>query len=69
MAKSTTARYETKIITIDEALALRGRAPSNGLIFHCIQCGERVRPHKEGGGASAHFEHLARNKLCSLSDI
>jgi hypothetical protein len=35
--------------------------------FVCIECGKSVRPHKEGGNAAAHFEHLNRNADCPLS--
>lgn len=69
MPKSIEARYGSKVITIDQALALRGSSPSSGLQFFCVQCGKPVRPHKEGGGAAGHFEHLARNRQCTLSHV
>lgn len=38
--------------------------------FRCPECNESVRPHKAGPDAQrspAHFEHLDRNSVCTLS--
>ena len=71
MAKSTQARFGSDIVGIARALEMRGgtkNSPSS-LKFTCLECGRPVRPHKEGGGAAAHFEHLARNPQCGLSHV
>lgn len=52
-------------ITVAQALELR----DSGIQFLCSECNQPVRPHKAGGDImEAHFEHLARNHDCSLSD-
>jgi hypothetical protein len=71
MPRATTCALHGQEIDIDEALQLRdqakqGRASYPG--FRCVECDEPVRPHKEGGHAGAHFEHLSRNPDCRLSD-
>jgi len=35
--------------------------------FTCTECARPVRPHQGGGRTPAHFEHLRRNRNCSLS--
>jgi hypothetical protein len=37
--------------------------------FRCIECNQPVRPHRSGGHASAHFEHMERNPDCSQSHV
>ena len=58
-------------VSIDDALAIRDSRRRGGARadFRCSYCGEPVRPHRSGGHAAAHFEHLARNKACTLSDV
>ena len=54
---------EWTTISIDEALARRER---NG---RCVECHMPVRAHRQANnGMAAHFEHLAKNPLCPLSD-
>ncbi len=55
------------LIDIESALALRvsGQRP----VYRCAECRELVRPHRKGTTEqAAHFEHLRRNPICSLSD-
>ena len=53
---------------IDVANALQMRARGASPVFRCIECGESVRPHKQGTtGQAAHFEHNSKNPLCPLS--
>ena len=71
MAKMTNAILDGKPISIDEGLRLRdtdGKRKGAKLLFHCDECGQRVRAHKSGGHNPAHFEHFSRNKNCSQSD-
>ena len=65
MARMTSCMLTNSIISIDRAIDLKdaGQAPD----FRCIECIEPVRPHRAGGNAAAHFEHLDRNAACSLS--
>lgn len=70
MPKSTSCQLAGQQIDVDEAAdlktaALRQRGPIPD--FRCIDCGQPVRPHKSGGHAAAHFEHLQRNFNCPLS--
>jgi hypothetical protein len=56
-----------KVITIGEALTMRGRGRWPG--GRCIECHQPVRPHKLGTtGQAAHFEHLDRSKGCTRSE-
>ena len=72
MAKMTTCLVKGKVVGIAEALTdrdlarARKAAPSE---YKCVECNNPVRPHKSGGQAGAHFEHLERNRACRLSDI
>ncbi|SRR5258708_3620634 len=54
-------------VTVPEAKKL-SRNERRNLV--CLECKERVKPHKasDDGSQAAHFEHLARNERCSLSD-
>jgi 5-methylcytosine-specific restriction protein A len=57
-----------RVITIDEAVSIKDENQSlKPDAFICTECGQPVRPHRSGGPASAHFEHLSRNAECSLS--
>jgi hypothetical protein len=69
MPKATTCRLlhrelnvEEAVVLRDEARRLRQQAPD----FRCIDCGQPIRPHRSGGHAAAHFEHLERNENCPL---
>lgn len=58
-------------VSVETAIGLRNQAHAIGEPvpdFRCIACAAAVRPHRAGGGAAAHFEHLERNPLCHLSD-
>ena len=71
MARATVCALGGQEVGIDEALQLREQGRRRGGSkpdFRCIECGESVRAHKEGGGAQTHFEHLHRNPDCPLSD-
>ena len=66
MPKATKCNLNGREIEIEEALAIRKRDPK--VVFHCTECGQRVRAHKLGTtGQAAHFEHLAANRKCPLS--
>ena len=65
---------ETCLIDVDTANALRLlvdklglKVPKGKMAFLCPDCGKPVKPHDAGGDHAAHFEHLRRNKKCSLS--
>lgn len=67
MPISTTCLMNGRRIDIEDALVLRKRRGSP-LELACIDCGERVRPHKRGTtGQAAHFEHQERNPKCTYS--
>jgi len=51
-----------KVITIDDALEMNTRAT------RCVECAMPVRAHRWSVNGMAHFEHLAKNPQCSLSD-
>jgi hypothetical protein len=71
MARSTSCFFEDKEINVEHAIDIRDRTPirqRKTLDFKCIECGKKVRPHRAGGNATAHFEHLERNPKCKLSD-
>jgi hypothetical protein len=70
MATATRCKLEQSEITVQEAIRLRqiARADERPMpAFTCTECGRPVRPHEGGGHTPAHFEHLRRNKNCSLS--
>lgn len=72
MAKMTTCLFNGKLISVDEALSRRDDARKRGVAdpyFECDECNKPVRPHKSGGHAQAHFEHLERNRNCSQSHV
>ncbi len=71
MARATVCVLAGQEIGIEEALQLRNQRSRRGVPhpdFRCVECGELVRAHKEGGGARAYSEHLRRNPDCRLSD-
>jgi len=47
--------------------ALKVKACEESPLFLCVNCGEKVKPHSDGGHTSAHFQHIARNPGCPLS--
>ena len=62
--------YQGERIDVDLAISLKrsgSSAAKTSGSFLCLECGEPVRPHRGGGHALAHFEHLSRNSDCSLS--
>jgi adenylosuccinate lyase len=65
--RATTCLLDGEKIVIDEALRLRNQPGGPSRNFLCEECGEKVSPHKEGGGSIAHFEHLSKNRACSRS--
>lgn len=67
MPTATTCNYEDDEITIEQALRIRGNQTLPEGTFQCTECSLPVRPHSQGGHASAHFEHYSRNENCSLS--
>ena len=67
MPTAITCIYEGEVITIEHALNIRGNQQLPEGTFECTECFLPVRPHSEGGHASAHFEHYSRNSNCSLS--
>ena len=62
-----TCSYKYHEISMEEALQMREGSLS-AINLRCGECNEQVRPHKAGGGMSAHFEHLIGNPDCSRSD-
>lgn len=71
MPKATTCLLNNETIGIEDALRLRDEAKRVGQPrpdFRCVDCQKAVRPHRDGGHAAAHFEHLERNAACLLSD-
>ena len=71
MPRATTCLLDHVEVSISDALISRDDARlSRQAIpdFRCVECGEAVRPHKGGGRAGAHFEHLRRNPHCPRSD-
>lgn len=71
MPRATTCILNGNETTVEEALWLRDLGATQKqprLDFRCKNCGEPVKPHKNGTHGAAHFEHLERNARCSLSD-
>ncbi len=71
MPLATQCDLNGESISVDLALILRDQARSRRTArpdFRCMNCGAEVRPHRDGGHVSAHFEHLERNPQCPLSD-
>ena len=70
MPKMITGLSAGKKVDIETALKLREQAKKNKSLmpkYSCIECGQPVRPHQAGNNNPAHFEHLKRNKRCSMS--
>lgn len=71
MARANECNFTEKVISVENALEIRDATTAGKrklLGFECMECGQPVRPHKAGGRAAAHFEHLSRNPQCNLSD-
>lgn len=69
MPKATTCRLLRREMSVEEAVELRDEAKrlrQQTPHFRCIDCDQAVRPHRSGGHAAAHFEHLERNDNCAL---
>ena len=54
-ARTTVADYEGRLVSVGEALCLRGR-PSTG-VFLCPVCSMPVVAHAGGSDGVDHFEH------------
>lgn len=70
MPTATKCKLEQREINVREAIQLREIARSDDRpipAFICTECGRPVRPHRGGGHTPPHFEHLRRNKNCTLS--
>lgn len=70
MPTATECLYLNEQIDVERALLVKESARGEhqaGPMLRCIECGRAVRPHRSGGHAPAHFEHLQRNPGCSLS--
>ena len=70
MPKMTYARSSGKRVSIEAALEQRELAKKSKTLmpkYLCLECGNLVRPHKAGPNNPAYYEHLNRNKECSLS--
>lgn len=71
MARAQICIFNGVKISVEKAIKIRegtSQKERKKLNFKCIECENKVRPHKAGGNASAHFEHLMRNATCKLSD-
>lgn len=71
MARATSCILKGNVIDVVEALRLRDKALATGQqypAFECEECGEQVKPHREGGHGGAHMEHRSRNASCTRSD-
>lgn len=72
MPRATTCLLNDGAIDVEVALRQREQSKrgkgTGRLDYRCIECRRPVRPHRDGGHAAAHFEHLERNPNCRLSD-
>jgi len=68
MPMMTSCTLNGKALDIDAAIDMKDSAGGNP-DFRCNECNQPVRPHRSGGHASAHFEHLERNPDCSQSHV
>jgi hypothetical protein len=68
MPTMTSCTLNGQAIDIDAAIDMKDLA-GNHPDFRCNECNQPVRPHRSGGHASAHFEHLERNPDCSQSHV
>jgi hypothetical protein len=67
MARMTSCLLNGTHVEVDAAIDMKdsGQSPD----FRCTECNRPVRPHRSGGHAPAHFEHLVRNPDCSQSHV
>lgn len=56
-------------LDINEAIDIKDSGSHIAADFRCTECNNLVRPHRAGGHAAAHFEHLERNPNCSQSHV
>lgn len=59
------ALFENRVIDANEGVDLKTQHGTNP-DFKCTECNQAVRVHRAGGKHPAHFEHLERNRHCSL---
>ena len=69
MAKMTICTLNGRSIGISDAIDIKDSGVVVAPDFRCTECQKPVRPHKSGGHAAAHFEHLKRNPDCSQSHV
>jgi hypothetical protein len=69
MAIMKNCMLNERSIGIDEAIDIKDSGSIPIPDFRCTECNQPVRPHRSGGHAAAHFEHLERNPDCSQSHI
>ena len=70
MALSISCKYNGRELSVEDAITLNDgviRSARKKLVFICVSCGERVKPHRSGKKMAAHFEHFIRNPECELS--
>jgi len=59
-------KMESCTINVEFALALRNLNKHIAQEFRCPECEREVEPHEAGGDQGAHFEHVVKNRNCSL---
>lgn len=69
MATMTTCILNGRTISVEEAINIKDTGSIAAPDFRCTECNQPVRPHRSGGHAAAHFEHLERNPACSQSHV
>ena len=69
MAMMITCALNGQLIGIDAAIDIQDSGRIAAPDFRCTECQQPVRPHRSGGHAAAHFEHLERNPSCSQSHV
>jgi hypothetical protein len=67
MATMTSCLLGNTHISVETAIDMKDAGQDGD--FRCTECKEPVRPHRSGGHAAAHFEHLERNAACSQSHV
>ncbi len=69
MATMTTCVLNGRVIAVQVAIDIKDSGGVAVHDFRCTECNQPVRPHRSGGHAAAHFEHLERNPDCSQSHV
>lgn len=67
MPRATVCVVQGEVRDIDNAIELRDSALAAGRplpAIQCQECGARVRTHRAGGNAAAHFERLVADPSC-----